>query len=124
VERADFAKAVDRVSTISSERGPRGEARPERGQAHALGEQPGFGQRHGELEVDYEAAALDIGFNASYLLDITGQLDGDTALFRLADPGSPTVIQDPRGLAGALRADADAGLKPSRSRAEVVRAAG
>ena len=39
-------------------------------------------------------APLDIGFNARYLLDITGQLDGDTALFRLADPGSPTLIQD------------------------------
>ena len=25
------------------------------------------------------------------------QLDGDTALFRLADPGSPTVIQDREG---------------------------
>ena len=40
---------------------------------------------------------LDIGFNARYLLDITGQLDGDTALFKLADPGSPTVIQDREG---------------------------
>ena len=28
------------------------------------------------------------------LRDITAQLDGDTALFRLADPGSPTLIQD------------------------------
>ncbi len=36
-------------------------------------------------------------FNARYLLDITAQLQGDTALFKLADPGSPTLIQDRDG---------------------------
>ena len=50
-----------------------------------------------EIEVDYDATPIDIGFNARYLLDITGQLDGDTALFKLADPGSPTLIQDREG---------------------------
>ena len=59
---------------------------------------PGFRQRHrgarGRLR---GASPLDIGFNARYLLDIAGQLDGDTALFKLADPGSPTVIQDREG---------------------------
>jgi DNA polymerase-3 subunit beta len=58
---------------------------------------PDSGSATEEIEVDYDAAPLDIGFNARYLLDITGQLDGDTAVFRLADPGSPTVIQDREG---------------------------
>ena len=38
--------------------------------------------------------AARIGFNARYLLDIVGQLSSDTALIRLADRGSPTLIQD------------------------------
>jgi len=58
---------------------------------------PDSGSATEELEVDYETSPLDIGFNARYLLDITGQLEGDTALFRLADPGSPTLIQDREG---------------------------
>ena len=37
---------------------------------------------------------LDIGFNSRYLLDIAGQLEGEAAVLRLADPGSPTLIQD------------------------------
>ncbi|HEX6831113.1 MAG TPA: DNA polymerase III subunit beta, partial [Methyloceanibacter sp.] len=37
---------------------------------------------------------LEIGFNARYLLDISGQLEGGTAEFQLADPGSPTMIRD------------------------------
>jgi DNA polymerase III subunit beta len=58
---------------------------------------PDSGSATEELDVDYEAANLDIGFNARYLLDITAQLEGDTALFKLADPGSPTLIQDREG---------------------------
>ncbi|MBU2532472.1 MAG: DNA polymerase III subunit beta, partial [Alphaproteobacteria bacterium] len=29
-----------------------------------------------------------------YLLDIANQLEGDQAIFRLADPGSPTMVRD------------------------------
>jgi len=32
-------------------------------------------------------------------LDIAGQLSGDTALIKLSDPGSPTIIQDRDGAA-------------------------
>ena len=55
---------------------------------------PGARNAVEEIDADYDATPLDIGFNARYLLDITGQLDSDTALFKLADPGSPTIIQD------------------------------
>jgi DNA polymerase III subunit beta len=94
VERDDFAKAVDRVSTISSERGRAVKLALSDGRLTLSVNNPDSGSATEELEVDYEAGALDIGFNARYLLDITGQLDGDTAMFRLADPGSPTLIQD------------------------------
>ena len=97
VERDDFAKAVDRVSTISSERGRAVKLALNDGRLTLSVNNPDSGSATEELEVEYEAAALDIGFNARYLLDITGQLDGDTAMFRLADPGSPTLIQDREG---------------------------
>ena len=47
-----------------------------------------------EIEVEYQNTALEIGFNSRYLLDIAAQLEGETALLKLADPGSPTLIQD------------------------------
>ena len=94
VDRDNFAKAVDRVSTISSERGRAVKLALNDGRLVLSVTNPDSGSATEELEVDYEAGALDIGFNARYLLDITGQLDGDTALFKLADPGSPTLIQD------------------------------
>ncbi|MFY8154806.1 MAG: DNA polymerase III subunit beta, partial [Hyphomicrobiales bacterium] len=99
VERGDFAAAVDRVSTISSERGRAVKLSLADGRLTLTVTNPDSGTATEEIEVDYDADPLDIGFNSRYLLDITAQLDGDTALFKLADPGSPTVVQDREGAA-------------------------
>jgi DNA polymerase-3 subunit beta len=97
VERDDFARSVDRVSTISSERGRAVKFSLGDGKLTLSVHNPDAGQAIEELAVDYEAAPLEIGFNARYLLDIVGQLEGDTALLKLADSGSPTLIQDREG---------------------------
>jgi len=99
VERAQFAEAVDRVSTISSERGRAVKLALADGKLVLSVTNPDSGSATEELEVDYDAAPLDIGFNSRYLLDIMQQLDSDTALFKLADPGSPTLVQDRDGAA-------------------------
>ncbi len=51
---------------------------------------PEGGSATEEIGVDYAATPLEIGFNARYLLDIAGQLEGEEARFhacrsRLAD---------------------------------------
>jgi DNA polymerase-3 subunit beta len=97
VERAPFAAAVDRVSTISSERGRAVKLAMADGKLTLSVTNPESGSAVEELEVDYDAPPLDIGFNARYLLDITQQLESDTALFKLADPGSPTLVLDRDG---------------------------
>jgi DNA polymerase-3 subunit beta len=99
VERADFAAAVDRVSTISSERGRAVKLSLSEGRLVLTVTNPDSGTATEEIEVDYDAEPLDIGFNSRYLLDIAAQLDGDTALLKLADPGSPTLVQDREGAA-------------------------
>ncbi|MEZ5841451.1 MAG: DNA polymerase III subunit beta [Hyphomicrobiales bacterium] len=101
VDRDEFASAVDRVSTISSERGRAVKLSLQDGRLILTVTNPDSGSATEELGVDYAADALDIGFNSRYLLDITSQLEGSTAVFRLADPGSPTLIQD-RDTADAL----------------------
>ncbi len=58
---------------------------------------PDSGSASEEIEVDYDSTPIEIGFNARYLLDIADQLAGDTALIKLSDPGSPTIIQDREG---------------------------
>ena len=62
---------------------------------------PDSGSATEEIEVDYDGDPIDIGFNSRYLLDIASQLDGEVAVLKLADPGSPTLIED-KDAKGAL----------------------
>ncbi len=99
VDKDEFAAAVDRVSTVSSERGRAVKLSLADGKLVLTVTNPDSGSATEEIEVEYEAAPLEIGFNARYLLDITGQIDGEIAEMRLADPGSPTLVQDGDGKA-------------------------
>ena len=97
VEKGPFAQAVDRVSTISSDRGRAVKLAIADGKLTLSVNNPDSGSAVEELDVDYDSTPIDIGFNARYLLDITEQLDSDTALLKLNDAGSPTLVQDREG---------------------------
>jgi DNA polymerase-3 subunit beta len=101
VDKPEFAAAVDRVSTVSSERGRAVKLALSAGKLVLTVTNPDSGSATEELEVEYDADPLDIGFNSRYLLDIAAQIEGDVAVLKLADPGSPTLIQD-KGSASAL----------------------
>ena len=94
VDKQEFAAAVDRVSTVSSERGRAVKLSLTGDKLTLSVTNPDSGSATEELEVHYQAEPLDIGFNSRYLLDIAGQIEGGTAVLRLADPSSPTLIQD------------------------------
>jgi DNA polymerase III subunit beta len=94
VDKKEFEAAVDRVSTVSSERGRAVKLSITGGKLSLSVTNPDSGSASEELEVEYEADPLDIGFNSRYLLDIAAQIDSEAAVLKLADPGSPTLIQD------------------------------
>ncbi len=101
VDKKDFEAAVDRVSTVSSERGRAVKLSITGGRLVLSVTNPDSGSATEELEVEYESDPLDIGFNSRYLLDIAAQIEGEVAVLKLADPGSPTLIQD-KDAKGAL----------------------
>ena len=90
----DFAEAVDRVSTISTEKSRAVKLAIERGNLTLSATSAENGTASEEIEVRYTAAPLEIGFNSRYLLDITEQIEGEGARFALADAASPTVVRD------------------------------
>ncbi|MEO0397993.1 MAG: DNA polymerase III subunit beta [Pseudomonadota bacterium] len=101
VETDDFSKAVDRVATVSADRTRSIKLALEGDRLRLAVNNPEAGSALEELSVDYTGEALEIGFNARYLLDVAGQVDGGGLTFRLSDPSSPTVIADddePRAL--------------------------
>jgi DNA polymerase-3 subunit beta len=94
VDKKEFEAAVDRVSTVSSERGRAVKLSLSGGKLLLSVTNPDSGSATEELEVEYEADPIDIGFNSRYLLDIAAQIESEAAVLKLADPGSPTLIQD------------------------------
>ncbi len=89
-----FSQSVDRVSAISSEKSRAVKLMLEPNRLTFSVSNPDSGSATDELPVSYEGQPLEIGFNARYLLDIMGQIDGETAAFELADAGSPTIVRD------------------------------
>ena len=94
VDNLAFAQAVDRVSTLSSDKGRAVKLTIGDGKLVLSVNNPDSGSATEELPVDYGFDPIEIGFNARYLLDISGQLESGTAEFQLADPGSPTMVRD------------------------------
>ena len=94
VECKEFAEAVDRVSTISTERSRAVKLAVDRGNLVVSATSPENGTAVEELEVRYQNSPIEIGFNSRYLLDITEQIDGEYAQFQMADAGSPTIVRD------------------------------
>jgi DNA polymerase III subunit beta len=90
----EFAEAVDRVSTISTERSRAVKLAIDRGALTVSATSPENGTAIEELEVRYQSTPIEIGFNSRYLLDITEQIEGEAALFAMSDAASPTVVRD------------------------------
>jgi len=89
-----FADAVDRVATISTERSRSVKLKVDSNVLTLSASSPDNGTAVEEIEVAYDKEALEIGFNSRYLLDITQQVEGDTAQLAMADGASPTIVRD------------------------------
>ncbi len=88
-----FTSAIDRVSTISDGKSRAIKIAMHGKQMTISASSPEAGSATEELEVNGDND-IEIGFNAKYLLDITGQISGEGCRLILADAASPTIIQD------------------------------
>jgi DNA polymerase-3 subunit beta len=94
LDAKEFAQAVDRVSTISADKTRAVKLNIAKDKLTLSVVNPDSGTATEELGATYSAGAIEIGFNARYLLDITGQIEGKEVRFLLSDAGSPTIIED------------------------------
>jgi DNA polymerase-3 subunit beta len=94
VMNSDFIRAVDRVSTLSAEKGRAVKLNISPDNLVLSVNNPDSGSAVEELPAAYSAVPLEIGFNARYLLDIAGEIEGGHIIFLLSDPSSPTIVKD------------------------------
>src|SRR5579864_2661721 len=116
LDNALFAAAVDRVATISTEQSRAVRLLIESGRMTLTVRNMDAGQAVEELEVDYDGEPFETGFNARYVLDVTGQIGGETAEFRFADQaGAGAYILDPALVLDPTDAGVQYVLMPLRS---------
>jgi DNA polymerase-3 subunit beta len=94
VDASDFAKAVDRVATVSSERSRAVKLQLDEDRLILSVNAPDSGAAEEELAVAYSDEKLEIGFNAKYLLEIASQVDRENAVFLFNSSGDPTLMRE------------------------------
>ena len=91
-----FSEAVDRVATISTEKSRAVKLALGADKLTVSAVSPDAGRAVEEIDVSYAGEALEIGFNARYILDMSAQIESDDIEFVIADAGSPTLVRDPK----------------------------
>lgn len=94
VDASEFAKAVDRVATVSSERSRAVKLSLDEDRLVLSVNAPDSGAAEEELAVAYADERLEIGFNAKYLLEIASQVDRENAVFLFNSSGDPTLMRE------------------------------
>lgn len=91
VDRDAFMKAADRVSTVSSERGKAVRLSIAPG-GIALSVNNADTSASDEVEAEYDAEPIDIGFNSKYVSEVFGVFPSGPVVVALSEPGSPGVL--------------------------------
>ncbi|HEX4695749.1 DNA polymerase III subunit beta [Sphingomonas sp.] len=94
IDPRSFEEGVDRVSTIATEKTRAVKMALDRDKITLSVTSPENGTAAEDVPGDYASQGFEIGFNSRYLLDILGQIEGDTVEVHLADASAPTLIRE------------------------------
>ena len=92
-ERDRLTNAVKRVALLSNERSRAVKFQIDRNKVDVTSSSPDVGEAHETLDVDYSGAALQICFNAQYVLDFLSAVTTDVVSLDLKDEVSQAVLK-------------------------------
>ena len=115
VGREVLLSAIRRVSLLSSERGRAVRISLEDGKIEVSASSPELGEARESLPVEYAGEAVEIGFNAQYLVEFLGVVGTEAVALEVKDAESQGLLrpvgEDARRL--SVRGHADAVLEDS-----------
>jgi DNA polymerase-3 subunit beta len=88
LDREELRKSIERVSQFSDERSRAVRMRVQEGELHIHSSLSETGESEESLPVEYDGAPVEIGFNASYLLDFLRASGEEKVTFHFKDPNS------------------------------------
>lgn len=89
-----LAEAVDRIAVICTDKTRAVALELAENVVSVAASSPENGTASEDVECDYSAELLRIGFNSRYLLDVLRQLTSDTAQALFSDPAGPVLWRD------------------------------
>lgn len=94
-DRVQLADGLNRIRILANEKykGVRVELKP--GSVTVQAHNPEQEEAEEEIEVQYDGAAMEIGFNVEYLIAALRALDSETVRLEFRDAASSCLIQDP-----------------------------
>ena len=93
-DRQKFSEAVDRVSTITSEKSRAIKFRLLDNLINMTSTDSENGTATEDITVEYKGEEVEIGFNSKYILEMINQLDHDKLIFEFNDTNSPLIIKE------------------------------
>jgi DNA polymerase-3 subunit beta len=92
-ERDRLTNAVKRVALLSNERSRAVKIQIDKGKVDVTSSSPDLGEAKETLSVEYEGPALQICFNAQYVLDFLSAVSTDVVSLDLKDEVSQAVVK-------------------------------
>ena len=94
VSNESLSQAVDRVSTVSTDKSRAIKMNVQKDTISITANNPDQGSASENIGIEYKGEGVEIGFNSKYVLDVSRQLKGKNMLIKLSDSVSPTLIFD------------------------------
>ena len=95
VGKQELEGALRRVAVLSRDKTNAVKLTFARGRMTLFSNNPDFGEATEEVSVRYGGEPLTTGFNARYLLDVLGVMDGETVTLQMDTPLSPCLLREP-----------------------------
>ena len=91
---SEFKNSIDRVTTVSSDRKEGLKMSISKDSVQLTVNNPNSGEGVENIKAKFNSDNLNISFNSRYLSDIASQIENESIVINLKDPGSPVIIKD------------------------------
>jgi len=95
VSKPELEGALRRVAVLSRDKTNAVKVTFSSGKIVLFSSNPDFGEATEELPAQYKGESLTTGFNARYLLDVLGIVDGESVTMQMDAPLSPCLVREP-----------------------------
>lgn len=95
VSKPELEGALRRVAVLSRDKTNAVKVTFSSGKITLFSSNPDFGEATEELPAQYKGETLTTGFNARYLLDVLGVVDGESVTMQMDAPLSPCLVREP-----------------------------